>query len=150
MSFPSPCEEAAIVETDIPAAFWTVAYCGVCFPVADIAAGANCQAFAYALLRHFGRRISDFRSSDLWDDARETERVVDLAPLDLLLFNRAAGAYGAHVGVYLGEGRVIHLSQRVGKPAIWPLERFAREPGYEVFLGAKRVLLTPCAATGSS
>ena len=144
-----PCEEAAIVEADIPSAFWTVPYDGARFPATDIAAGANCQAFAYALLRHFGRSISDFRSSELWDDASETERVADLAPLDLLLFNRTADAYGAHVGVYLGEGRVIHLSQRVGRPAIWPLERFAREPGYEVLVGAKRVV-TPCGATGSS
>lgn len=138
----------AIAEADIPAAFWSAPYRGECFSAVDIAAGANCQAFAYALLRHFGRPISDFRSSDLWNDTSETERVTDLAPLDLLLFNATADAYGAHVGVHLGEGRVIHLSQRVGKPAIWPLERFAHEPGYEVFIGAKRV--RPCAATGSS
>ena len=123
-------------------------YRGACFPVSDIASGANCQAFAYALLRHFGRAISDFRSSDLWDDASETERVRDLEPLDLLLFNRTTDPYGAHVGLYLGEGRVIHLAKRVGLPAVWPLERFAREPGYEVFIGAKRV--RPCAAPGSS
>jgi len=126
-----------------------VPYDGARFPARDIAAGANCQAFAYALLRHFGRAISDFRSSDLWDDTRETERVADPAPLDLLLFNRTADAYGAHVGVYMGEGRVIHLAKRVGRPAIWPFERFARESGYKVFVGAKRVV-TPCAATGSS
>ena len=92
-------------------------YRGECFPARDIAAGANCQAFAYALLRHFGGAISDFRSSDLWDDVRETERVRDLEPLDLLLFNRTADPYGAHVGVWLGEGRVIHLAKRVGLPA---------------------------------
>jgi len=125
-----------------------VPYRGECFPARDIVAGANCQAFAYALLRHFGRAISDFRSSDLWDDVRETERVRDLEPLDLLLFNRTADPYGAHVGVWLGEGRVIHLAKRVGLPAVWPLERFAREPGYEVVIGAKRV--RPCAAPGSS
>ncbi|MEJ0025892.1 MAG: NlpC/P60 family protein [Rhizomicrobium sp.] len=137
-----------IADADIPSAFWAVPYRGECFPARDVAAGANCQAFAYALLRHFGPTISDFRSSDLWDDTAETERVADLAPLDLLLFNRTADAYGAHVGVYLGEGRVIHLAKRVGTPAIWPLERFAREPGYEVFIGAKRV--RSCAAPGSS
>ncbi len=138
-----------IADADVPPAFWTVPYDGTRFPARDITDGANCQAFAYALLRHFGCAISDFRSSDLWDDTRETERVSDLAPLDLLLFNHTADAYGAHVGVYLGAGRAIHLSQRIGRPAVWPLERFAREPGYEVFLGAKRVV-TSCAATGSS
>jgi cell wall-associated NlpC family hydrolase len=136
-----------IADGDVPAAFWHVPYDAECFGVRDVAAGANCQAFAYALLRHFGRDVSDFRSSDLWEDTRETERVADLAPLDLVLFNRTADPYGAHVGVYLGGGRVIHLSQRVGKPAVWPIERFAREPGYEVFIGAKRVRR---AATGSS
>ena len=132
-----------IREHDIPAPFWRVPYDGARFAVHDIAGGANCQAFAYALLRHFGRAISDFRSSDLWDDTGETACVTDLAPLDLLLFNRTADAYGAHVGVYLGEGRVIHLAKRVGTPAIWPLERFAGEPGYEVFVGAKRVNAAP-------
>jgi hypothetical protein len=139
---------AAIPDCDVPAAFWNVPYDGARFPVRDIAAGANCQAFAYALLRHFGHMISDFRSSNLWEDVRETDIVTELAPLDLLLFGAGADPYGAHIGVYLGEGRVIHLSKRVGKPAVWPLERFAREKGYEVFIGAKRVRST--AATGSS
>ncbi len=140
---------AASADADIPSAFWTVPYRGEYFPAHDIAAGANCQAFAYALLRHFGLAIPDFRSSDLWDDTGETERVADLAPLDLLLFNHTADAYGAHIGVYLGAGRVIHLAKRVGAPAIWPLERFTHEPGYETLIGAKRVV-TPCAAPGSS
>jgi cell wall-associated NlpC family hydrolase len=124
---------------EVPRRFLDVPYDGARFPVADIANGANCQAFAYALLRHFGRRISDFRSSELWEDAVETERVTDLLPLDLLLFNPTSSSYAAHVGVFLGDGSVIHLSKRVGKSAIWSLERFAREPGYEVFIGAKRV-----------
>jgi cell wall-associated NlpC family hydrolase len=139
---------AAIRDCDIPVAFWNVPYDGTRFAVRNIGAGANCQAFAYAVLRHFGRAISDFRSSELWNDTSETETVSDFAPLDLLMFNGSADSYGAHVGVYLGDGRVIHLSRRVGKPAVWPFERFARETGYEVFIGAKRVRLS--AATGSS
>jgi len=138
-----------ISDADIPAVFWTVPYRGECFPARDIEHGANCQAFAYALLRHFGRHIGNLRSSNLWQDTQETEHVTELAPLDLVLFNRTSDPHGAHVGVYLGEGRVIHLSKRVGKPAIWPLERFARESGYEVFLGAKRVLRS-CVAPISS
>ena len=93
------------------------------------------------MLRHFGRAISDFRSSTLWEDTRETVRVTGvLQPLDLLLFNPTADPYGAHIGVWLGEGRVIHLSKRVGIPVVWPLERFARERGYEILIGAKRVM----------
>ena len=137
-----------ILEADIPAAFWTVPYDGARFGTPEFGEGANCQAFAYALLRRFGLAISDFRSSDLWNDTVETETVSELAPLDLLLFNGTADPYGAHIGVYLGEGRVIHLSRRVGKPTVWPFERFASEAGYEVFIGAKRACLS--AATGSS
>ena len=126
------------VEQDIPPEFFTVPYDAERFSIGDITGGANCQAFAYALLRHFGRHVSALRSSDLWDDTAQTERVDALEPLDLLLFNRTPDPYGAHVGVYLGEGKVIHLSQRVGRPAIWTLEDFRRAPGYEVFIGAKR------------
>jgi cell wall-associated NlpC family hydrolase len=122
----------------VPARFLDVPYDGARFAVADIAPGANCQAFAYALLRHFGRAICDMRSSELWEDTAQTARVTELQPLDLLLFAATPDPYGAHIGVYLGEGQVIHLSKRVGKPAIWPLDRFAREEGYKVFIGAKR------------
>ena len=140
------------IELQIPPDFFAIPYDCARFCVDDIAGGANCQAFAYTLLRHFGLSISDFRSSDLWDDDRETERVTDLQPLDLLLFNRTTDPYGAHVGLYLGESKVIHLSQRVGKPAIWALEDFRRAPGYEVFIGAKRVKISNAisAATKSS
>lgn len=138
---------APIRESDIPAALSTVPYDGARFAARDVAGGANCQAFAYALLRHFGREISNFRSSELWEDTRETERADDIEPLDLLLFNGTDEAFGAHVGVYLGAGNVIHLSKRVGTPVVWPLERFARERGYEVLVGAKRVRR---AAPGSS
>jgi hypothetical protein len=118
-----------------------VRYDYACFPAHDISDGANCQAFAYALLRHFGRAISDFRSSTLWDDTRETVRVTGtLEPLDLLLFNPTTDSFGAHIAVYLGEGRAIHLSKRGGMPVGWPLEHFARERGYEILIGAKRII----------
>lgn len=103
-----------------------------------IEAGANCQRFAYALLRHNGRTISDFRSSDLWEDSCETFVVETLEPLDLLLFNRALEPWGAHVAVFLGEDRAVHLARHIGKPAIWPLAQFAEEPRYCCFIGAKR------------
>jgi hypothetical protein len=101
--------------------------------------GANCQRFAYELLRANGRVISDFRSSDLWDDARDTMRVTALEPLDLMLFNRTPDAWGAHVAVYLGDERAIHLSKQIGVPAIWTLPQFAATRLYRCFIGAKRV-----------
>jgi murein DD-endopeptidase / murein LD-carboxypeptidase len=100
--------------------------------------GANCQRFAYELLRANGRAIGDLRSSDLWADTRDTMCVTDLEPLDLLLFNRTPDAWGAHVALYLGDERAVHLSKQVGRPVIWTLEQFTAEPRYRCFIGAKR------------
>jgi hypothetical protein len=130
----------------IPPPFLDVPYVAARYPgepgvesgAEALADGANCQLYAYALLRHFGRAIGDLRSRELWLDRVWTEPVVELAALDLLLFNRTPDPYGAHVAVCLGDGVAIHLSMQVGRPAIWLLEDFARRPEYLVFIGAKR------------
>ncbi|HUY27819.1 MAG TPA: hypothetical protein VMV27_10410 [Candidatus Binataceae bacterium] len=128
----------------VPRRFLRVQYNGARHPGAPklrgLAHGANCQHFAYELLRHDGLAVPDLRSSDLWRDKRFTRRVVRLRPLDLLLFNRTRRAWGAHVAVYLGQRRAIHLSNQVGTPAIWTLEEFAEHERYQVYLGAKRIL----------
>lgn len=122
----------------------SVCYSGACYPgapgVVGLAEGANCQLFAYELLRHFGRALPPLRSSDLWADALYTRPVTDLEPLDLLLWNSSREPWGAHVGVYLGERRAVHLSRAVGVPAVWPLNEFPKHPRYRVFVGAKRVV----------
>ncbi|HUA32753.1 MAG TPA: NlpC/P60 family protein [Candidatus Binataceae bacterium] len=127
----------------IPARFLSVPYDGSRYPGAikasDLRDGANCQRFAFELLRHFGRTVPNFRSSELWDDAEQTTIAKRLRPLDLLLFSRDGRAWGAHVGVYLGEGQVIHLAKKVGRPEIWTMADFAADPSYRVFIGAKRV-----------
>jgi len=105
---PVPAE--AIADGDIPAAFRSVPYDADRFGARDITDGANCQAFAYAVLRHFGRDVSDFRSSDLWEDTRQTERVAEPAPLDLLLFNRTAAG--------VGDLRVLIAPGPRGKPPV--------------------------------
>jgi len=135
-----------IVKTEIavriPRRFFRVRYDGRRGPgsagVRCLGAGANCQRFAYEMLRHYGREIRDFRSSELWADTRITRRVTRLRPLDLLLFNRTRRAWGAHVAVYLGSGMAIHLCKAVGRPAVWSLDEFAACARYRVFLGAKR------------
>ena len=128
---------------DIPAQFMAVPYDGEKYPgvgaIGDLCGGANCQLFAYAVLAHFGRDVPPLRSSQLWEDTAHTRRVTTLEPLDLLLFGMTADPYGAHVGVYLGEGTVLHLPKRIGVPAIWTLDDFAAAPGYTCFIGAKRV-----------
>src|SRR5437762_2304449 len=76
--------------------------------------GANCQRYAYAVLRHFGLSVPPLRSAELWADERATVRAERPRPLDLVLFDggpaegRPTG-YGAHVGVHLAPALVLHL-----------------------------------------
>lgn len=130
----------------LPSDFWTVPYVGSRFPGASavaerpgLAEGANCQLFAYEVLRHFGLAAPALRSSDLWADTRATVRVAVAQPLDLVLFNATDDAYGAHVGVSVGEGRVLHLCAEVGRPAVWEMTEFASRRRYRVLIGVKRV-----------
>ena len=128
-------------QVEIPARFMRVRYNGAAHPLARVAGleeGANCQRFVYALLEHFGYPIAPMRSSELWTDNRFTRRVDRMRPLDILMFNRNEAAWGAHLALYLGEQRAIHLSREVGHPAIWSLDEFARLPRYRVPLGIKR------------
>jgi cell wall-associated NlpC family hydrolase len=104
-----------------------------------VSVGANCQSFAYAVLRYFGRIIPEFRSRELWEDEVHTFEVATWKQLDLVLFNRTHDAFGAHVGVYTGEDHVLHLCRSVGRPALWKLHEFAALPEYRILLGAKRV-----------
>jgi cell wall-associated NlpC family hydrolase len=128
---------------EVPSHFLTVSYDGNCYPgapgVSGLAQGANCQQFAYELLRHFGKQIPDFRSSDLWEDVNFTREVTNFEPLDLLLYNATPRAWGAHVAVYLGDGHIIHLSNELVRPVIWTHEQFISTPRYCCFIGAKRV-----------
>ncbi len=111
-----------------------------CYPGSEIQVDGrgNCQSFAYAVLRHFGRVVPDFRSSELWSDTRFTFEVGEFVPLDIVLFNSTENAYGAHVGIYAGAERILHLSKQVGFPTRWTLDEFARNPRYRVRIGAKR------------
>jgi len=128
----------------LPTALWEMRYDGSRVPgmepVPEPLLRANCQLFAYALLRHFGRPLLTLRSSELWDDTTCTEVVTPpFEALDLLLFNGTPEAWGAHVAVSLGGDQAIHLSKRVGHPVVWSLERFAEEADYRVLVGAKRL-----------
>ncbi|MFD5631335.1 hydrolase [Streptomyces sp. NPDC127072] len=131
----------------LPERVWATPYAGGRFPgsraVAErpgLADGANCQLFAYEVLRHFAIDVPAWRSSDLWADTVLTERVTHARPLDLVLYNSTGEAWGAHVGVVVGEGRVLHLSAEVGRPAVWGTADFAARDRYRTCLGFKRVL----------
>jgi murein DD-endopeptidase / murein LD-carboxypeptidase len=124
-----------------PPHFRHVRYNAACYPgvAQGLGAGANCQHFAYELLRHFGLTVPHFRSSELWEDTNHTKKVIALEPLDLLLWNKTQEARGAHVGVYLGDDQIIHLSKAIGTASIWTLKEFQQHEQYTYFIGAKRV-----------
>lgn len=113
--------------------------------LADLADGANCQRYAYAVLGHFGLLIPPLRSAELWADERATRRAGRPRPLDLVLFDGGPVAgrpegYGAHVGVHLGPDQVLHLCREVGRPAVWRYADFAARARYARLLGAKRAV----------
>jgi cell wall-associated NlpC family hydrolase len=131
----------------LPAEFWTVPYDGSRFPGAaavaaqpGLAAGANCQLFAYEVLRHFGLTPPALRSAELWNDTTATVHVSVVQPLDLLLFNATGSAYGAHVAVCAENDAILHLCAEVGHPAVWGPADFAARERYRVRVGAKRVI----------
>ncbi|MFB7410244.1 hydrolase [Streptomyces sp. NPDC056202] len=135
------------IVTALPAEFRTVRYDGSRFPGSAavaarprLSAGANCQLFAYAVLRHFGLTPPELRSSELWNDTGTTVHVPVAQPLDLVLFNATADAYGAHVGVHVGDDAILHLCAEVRHPVVWGPADFAARERYAVMLGAKRVL----------
>jgi cell wall-associated NlpC family hydrolase len=129
----------------LPPWIWATPYVGRRFPGSrsvterpGLAHGANCQLFAYEVLRYFAVDLPDWRSSELWADSGRTERVHPPRPLDLVLFNAEGNAWGAHVGLVLGKSRILHLCAEVGRPAVWSLQEFAARERYRTLLGFKR------------
>jgi hypothetical protein len=143
-SLPGNTRATFISMLEVPARFFTVVYNGANYPREsvpyELADGANCQVFAYALLQHHGIAMPPLRSSELWTDTTFTERVSDYRPLDLLLFNRTDEAWGAHVALFVGDDHAIHLCASEGRPVIWSLDQFAARPEYACLLGGKRVV----------
>jgi cell wall-associated NlpC family hydrolase len=128
---------------EVPAHFFSVQYNGRQYPgtknTYEPFKEANCQLFAYELLRYFGKQIPDFRSSDLWEDELWTYRVSSVKPLDLFLYNSKNKSWGAHVGIYLGGDKIIHLSKEIKHPIIWSHQDFLSNSRYKFFIGAKRL-----------
>lgn len=128
----------------IPDHFFSIKYKDKHYPGAKgaytLKDGANCQVFAYEILRFFGKEIPDFRSSELFEDTVHTKKVDVFEPLDILMWNKDNSAWGAHVGLFIGDNSVIHLSKENTYPEICRLEDFTQKEAYHVFIGAKRVL----------
>jgi hypothetical protein len=129
---------------NIPKAFFDVHYKTARVPgvsnQSDLSLGANCQVFAYELLRVNGLTVPNVRSSELWGDTSYSKDVVDFEPLDLMLYSADGKSYGAHVGVYIGNGELIHLSLQNSKPEIIAHCLMQKNDKYKYFVGAKRML----------
>ena len=89
----------------IPQQFLDIPYNSSIYPGSkdstNLEKGANCQVYAYTILRYFGYSIPDFRSSELWEDYEYSEQVYDLEPFDILFWNKTRNSYGAHIGIYI-------------------------------------------------
>ena len=105
----------------------------------DLSLGANCQVFAYAFLRYHGIQIPNFRSSNLWEDNVYTEKVSQFRKFDLMLYHKHPNSFGAHVGVFIGNDQVFHLSKSNGVPKIELHHSLMQQEKYQCFIGAKRV-----------
>lgn len=108
--------------------------------VDGVVGGANCQQYAYAVLRHQGFALPDLRSSELWLDRDHTTIVDGMEPFDLVLVHDNPDAWGAHVGLCVGADLVLHLSRKIGIPAIEPLGALRERPEYQCLIGFKRPL----------
>lgn len=128
---------------EIPAWMMEVRYNGKIIPNGKeyelLETGANCQVFAYYLLRYYGKFVPELRSSELWTDQEYSEIITNnYQALDIAFFNKSAEPWGAHVGVFLNEQEILHLAKKEGKPVIWNIQQFLTLPLYQVMLGAKR------------
>lgn len=128
----------------LPPWYWDVLYVGSRIPGAvprgELHKGANCQLWAYEVLGHFGFVVPDLRSDDLWFDTSATQHVENPEPLDLVLYKGDEEPYGAHVGLWTGDG-VAHLCKEVGRPVVWPQFEFDARPRYACRIGFKRPIL---------
>ncbi|WP_117192407.1 NlpC/P60 family protein [Rhizobium terrae] len=129
----------------IPERFRDVPYNPNHFPGApgiyEVEGGANCQQYAFSLLRHHGFAIPDFRSSELWSDTQYTAVSEAMQPFDLVLVHDKPESFGAHVGLCIGGGLILHLSRRIDAPAIETLNEMQARDEYRCLIGFKTVLV---------
>ena len=59
---------------------------------------------------------------------------------DLILVHDNPDVWNAHVGVCLGNGAILRLSQKIGVPAIERIESLMERSEYRYLIGFKRVL----------
>ena len=74
------------------------------------AAGIDCSGLVHMSFRAAGRLVP--RDADQQEDAAETVATGDLRPGDLVTYGDDAGA--DHIAFWLGDGRILHSTQREG------------------------------------
>jgi murein DD-endopeptidase / murein LD-carboxypeptidase len=128
----------------IPVHLRDVRYTADHFPgapnVLGVEGGANCQQYAYAVVRHHGFILPDLRSDELWLDRDYTAENERMEPFDLVLVHDNPDSWGAHVGLCVGADLVLHLSKKIGVPAIETLAELQRRDAYRYLIGYKRPL----------
>lgn len=138
----------------IPSEFFNIKYSGARIPgvdnQSDLSLGANCQVFSYALLAINGVTVPNFRSSDLWEDQQfsitthkgSVNQLISfdsLQALDIMLYNSSDKAFGAHMAVYIGNGKIVHLSLANQYAEIIDHNTMVTRDKYRYFVGAKRI-----------
>ena len=86
---------------------------------------ADCSAFTERVFRHFGAEIGSTTYTQMY--AGTEIGSADMAAGDLLLFNNhSSGAQPGHVGIYIGDGQVVHEGggNYTGNVKISPLSSF--------------------------
>jgi len=129
----------------IPERFRDVRYNADHFPGAPdsngVEGGANCQQYAFSLLRHYGFEIPNLRSSEVWSDTEHTRVSEHLTPFDLVLVHNKPESFGAHIGLGIGDGLILHLSRKIDAPAIETITEMQARDEYRYLIGFKTVLV---------
>ena len=60
--------------------------------------------------------------------------------MDIFIWNETQEVRGAHVGVFIGECKAVHLAKKEGFAVTWELDEFPKREEYQVYIAAKRVL----------
>lgn len=74
--------------------------------------GADCSGFVQAIYRNFGYNIDRCAASQIDDGTSISEE--NLLPGDLVFYNDGSGI--SHVAMYIGDGQIIHASNRKAYP----------------------------------
>jgi len=106
---------------------------------APIERGATCHRYAYAVLGLLDRPVPPLWSDELWAHDFAHVGLDDVEPADLVLFSADGGAFGAHVALAAGGGRLLHLCAEVGRPTLWTWADFAARERYRTVVGLVRV-----------